>query len=305
MAIYVHIGLPRAASTTLQKTIFPNIEHVAYIGIGKSNIPGLDMDASLFSGLWNSHGEEFDTISSKWNSKLNHALMYAKSTGKDIVVSFEGWCRPSHTIEINELANRISQVFRNPTIILLLRNPVDWIESCYGKVVWNQFRTRDVHDPIDLSSINKYYDLVKSDEKKFFGVCGIEPQTVIDAFSGMKQIIIPAEYLVANKFKAVAEINNRWQVSTIVIKKNNERQGIIAMSLARLWFRCPPFVRRLTRDWIISIAPKLDAKLKIRDNCRLSKKTKKSILENYNITGSRAQESTIIKLKGCHYFDVS
>lgn len=305
MAVYVHIGLPRAASTTLQKSIFPNIKNVAYIGVGESNIPGLNMDSTLFSGLWKSDEKEFDSVYSKWSSTLDYAMKYANSMEKDVVVSFEGWCRPSQKVELSEVANRISLVFRKPTIIFLLRNPKDWIESCYAKVVWNQFRTRDVSDPIDISTINKYYDLVRVDEGRFFGICGIEPQRIIKAFSAMDQVIIPAEHLIKNNFETISEINDRWHVSKIEIEKHNKRHGKIAMSLARAWFRFPPFLRRFSREWIIRVAPKVDEILKISDKCRVSKRIKKMIQVNYDLSDYKVKESTKEKLKSYRYFDIN
>lgn len=301
MAIYVHIGLPRAASTTLQTAIFPNIDNVAYLGVGKSNVPGLAIPGSLFSGLWRADEKGFEELSSIWASKLNFALKYAESERKDIVVSFEGWCRPSSNVEIGQLADRIFHVFRNPIIIFLLREPVNWLKSCYAKVVWNQFRMRDIADPLDLSTIEKYYEHIISDSGKFFGACGVEPWSVLDAFSKMERIVLPAEHLIENKFRSISEINNSWRISDLAIEKHNERKGFFAMLLARLWFRWPPWLRRCTRPWIINYAPKIDDIFKLKENNSLNESLRVKIVDEYAKNFERVNKLSAISLESYNY----
>lgn len=301
MAIYVHIGLPRSGSTTLQSEVFPVLESVVYLGIGRSNVPDLDISSSLFSRLWKGDDQEFEHISSEWAGKVNRALDYANSVGKDVVVSFEGWCRPSPNVSLDELADRISKVFRNPTIIFLLRRPTEWLQSCYSKVLWNQFRSRDPSDPIDLSTIDKYYQFIVSNNSEFFGDCGLEPLKVVSAFSRLKTIVMPSEHLMATNFESINAINPNWVVSNTSFKKHNVRQGPVSMWLAKTWFRCPPWLRKLSRAWILDYGPRLDQRLQLKDNSEVNSKIRREIKEKYEAQLSEISKVSAVNLDEYNY----
>lgn len=132
----IHIGMPRTATTFFQKNIFPNIKGYEYHGI----------ETTHFSDAF--HQLQF-ADDSFYNQKIVEELT-KKWEGKNIILSNEGFIGQSYNLNyINRsiIANRLSEIFPEAKILLVLRNQIDLIASLYSiSLLWRE--TKEIDDYI-------------------------------------------------------------------------------------------------------------------------------------------------------------
>lgn len=138
----IHIGMPRTATTFFQKNIFPNIGGYEYHGL----------ETTHFSEAFNQLQFADDSFYDK-----NIVEKYAeKWSDKNVILSNEGFIGQSYNLNyINRsiIANRLSELFPQAKILLVLRNQIDLIASLYSiSLLWRE--TKNIDDYI-WSSDNK------------------------------------------------------------------------------------------------------------------------------------------------------
>lgn len=262
MKIIVHIGLPRAASTTLQRSVFPKSAGFLYLGVGAPSDSKYVVPPELFDGLWKANDERFKNIRDEWKNIISKAIDEASLKKLNIVVSFEGWCRPSGNNDLSVIASRIDDVFDNPIILLILRHPVTWLMSCYSKCAWNRFRkVQSPYDPHKLqpiSSVSSYWLAVNSEPNRYFGLTGITPCKVIEAYGNMRIKVIPMELLIKSNFKVLENIFPGWSIPEGISNSLNYSQGIITLKAISIWCKLPSFLKQVTKKIILSKVVALD-----------------------------------------------
>ncbi|WP_164916950.1 sulfotransferase domain-containing protein [Leeuwenhoekiella palythoae] len=146
--IFVHIGYPKSASTTLQKNVFEVHSEILNLGLfGTENI-GKDTYNISNSNIYlndSSLRNFYDTITS------SHSIEYSKSNVleqmqgifKKYIMDCEGKKKAtvfSHELltsvnfshpDIGLKATRIKEVFPNAKIIIVIRNQIDFLLSQY------------------------------------------------------------------------------------------------------------------------------------------------------------------------------
>lgn len=153
----IHIGLPKAASTTLQLRYFESHPEVKYIGstitggetprcseeffdhVNKypsKETPHRRRSKFFYSSLI--HAEDWDRFSAgDYNPDIpkNFATCLSERTRGDkrIVLSSEGFSVGVFIPPV-DTAHRLKEAFDEAAIILILRNPVEWVESRYLQI---------------------------------------------------------------------------------------------------------------------------------------------------------------------------
>jgi hypothetical protein len=132
----IHIGMPRTATTFFQKNIFPNLKGYEYHGLADTT----------FSNAFNQLQFADDSF---YDKKIVEDLV-SEWKGKNIIISNEGFIGQSYNLNyINRtiIANRLSELFPDAKILLVLRNQIDLIASLYAiSLLWRE--TKDIDDYI-------------------------------------------------------------------------------------------------------------------------------------------------------------
>ena len=127
MKLYLHIGIPRTASTFLQTKIFSRLSHLHFIGP-----PFQKEDHEVFlimeAFVKLIYGLGFDAQD---RTLLEKIAISPKST----LVSNEGLSMNPWTQNYPTHANRLKEFFQEIKVILFLRHPTDWVLSLYGLAI--------------------------------------------------------------------------------------------------------------------------------------------------------------------------
>lgn len=131
--VYIHIGMPRTATTFFQQEIFPNLPDFEFLGLEESH-----------------YSEPFNKLQFSDDSLYNSSDILAlkqKWKKKNIILSNENFIGQStHFNHINRslIANRLKDAFPNAKILLVLRNQIDLLASLYAiNLQWKEIRKID------------------------------------------------------------------------------------------------------------------------------------------------------------------
>lgn len=131
--IYIHIGMPRTATTFFQQEVFPYLPETEFHNLDETHY------AQEFNKLQFSDDSLYDAneilkVKEKWK-------------GKKVLLSNENFIGQStHFNHINRsiVANRLKQAFPDAKILLVLRNQVDLLASLYAiNLQWKETRKID------------------------------------------------------------------------------------------------------------------------------------------------------------------
>lgn len=169
--IYVHVGLPKAASTTLQKHLFSKHEMLLSLGVYPvdnvgSNTDDISLNAAylndsrvkdFYSHLIHDDVMEFDyeTVSNELSILFKD---YATDKNEKIVFSDEKLTSTfySHK-DIGLKAKRLKKVLPDAKIIIVLRDQVSWITSQYRDHPFDP-RHLDIGRPV---SVEKWIEIAQ------------------------------------------------------------------------------------------------------------------------------------------------
>ena len=119
MKLYLHIGLPRTASTFLQNDIFPELNNLKYFG------PKSKTSHTI--------GKLLRDQNPDWKG-----IKLLKETTKfsdTILASDEGFSMQPWSQDYTYPTDNLKKIFEEIEIILFLRHPTDWVLSLYGLAV--------------------------------------------------------------------------------------------------------------------------------------------------------------------------
>lgn len=129
----IHIGMPRTATTFFQQSVFPKLNDYEYFGI----------ETTHFSDVFNQLQFADDSFYDKELVKT-----FTKGwENKNVILSNEGFIGQSYHLNyINRsiIANRLSELFPQAKILLVLRNQIDLIASIYSiSLLWRETKAID------------------------------------------------------------------------------------------------------------------------------------------------------------------
>jgi len=133
--VCVHIGLPKTATTTLQRGLFANHSEIEFLGkrAGDNLNPRFRRcrDETAFrlgNQLFWDHVESIDLDEAK--RLYREKMLPAVAPGRQIVFSFEGLAVAG--LEIRKaIARNLRDVFGSCRIVIGIRQPVDLVEALY------------------------------------------------------------------------------------------------------------------------------------------------------------------------------
>lgn len=150
----IHIGMPRTATTFFQQSVFPKLTDYDYFGI----------ETTHFNDVFNQLQFADDSF---YDKELVKAFTKDWST-KNVILSNEGFIGQSYPFNyINRsiIANRLSEIFPDAKILLVLRNQIDLIASLYSiSLLWRETKAIDDY----IWTPHKYNNAVSGPENLLF-----------------------------------------------------------------------------------------------------------------------------------------
>ena len=163
--LYLHIGIPRTASTFLQNVVFPAVTGVKYV-----------RNPDVMHAMQ-------DCLCSQRLSEETKAVLHSVSQSAIPVLisseafSMEPWKQsyPSQTV-------RLQHWLPNAEIIVFLRDPVDWVLSLYGLAVQKR-RYISLKDFLGWDGENFNYHEEIADRKKQISLKKLSFTRILDIWS--------------------------------------------------------------------------------------------------------------------------
>jgi len=141
----LHVGLPKTATTTLQRSLFEQHPEIYFLGKGRS-FPapkGCRSDSvhNLLEPILWRHRARYDPAASRAAAE-NTVL--ADLTGQSVIVgSWETLVLQPRSKAFRESLRRLVQAFGNCRVLVSLRNPGDWVSSLYLQELQGHFKKRN------------------------------------------------------------------------------------------------------------------------------------------------------------------
>ena len=192
----VHVGMPKCASTLLQKQIFPNIEGIDYVQ---------DLNVHNALGLINYPGGE-----EKREESFTFLEKRIIDSIKPVLFSSEHLVMPPHWLYTrrlqernrlgrNEITNFIKKLKVNTHILIIIRRQEDWLPSWYQERV-KRYEIRPYEKVLASEDTEDIFDCLLYDKLvKFY----------VDIFGRSNVHIIPFELLRKNSddfFHALSKV---------------------------------------------------------------------------------------------------
>jgi len=117
---YIHVGYGKTATTWLQETLFSKNDEINYFGKTNNNYPKWLKKIHYL--------DEYHYMKDEESIKQFILRQHLNETNKPSLLSSEAFTNMGY---LKSQAIRIKRIFPNPKIILILRNPIDLIESFY------------------------------------------------------------------------------------------------------------------------------------------------------------------------------
>lgn len=131
--VYIHIGMPRTATTFFQHKVFPGLSGFSYYGTETTHY------SEIFNKLLYADDSFYD--SSIFETFLN------STKPNNLILSNELFCGQSTYFNFanrTTIANRLHELFPKAKILLVLRNQVDLLQSLYAiNVQWKETKKID------------------------------------------------------------------------------------------------------------------------------------------------------------------
>ncbi len=173
---YIHIGVPKAASRTLQENLFCHLPSFNYIGR-----PGVRTDKELrfiTQVISNRENFEYNEMYKQFISLINKRVFVR---GKKTFFSAEALSVGSSLdgrVDRTEIARRFAKLLPGAKILLVIRNQFDVIRSRYAQLLkndprympWRRWLANEREKTAICSWLTRYrYDAIYRIYSRFFG----------------------------------------------------------------------------------------------------------------------------------------
>lgn len=129
MKIYIHIGYPKNASTTLQTDIFPNIKGLLYLGRRYQDKQAYQTK-ELSDALYDVAMKDSIDFSEELNiRRIRLTLDDIGNRFNKVLISSEAFS--NNVADRGLIAHRLKVIFPDAKIIIIIRNQVDALKSMY------------------------------------------------------------------------------------------------------------------------------------------------------------------------------
>lgn len=139
----LHVGLPKSGSTALQRFLFSRHPDISHYSLDSLYLE--EQCSQEFKDKWENFLYEvlnvdeavFDLNKSK--KLLNESILNSSHGSQSVVVSVEGFSS-TLGVGIGQKALRLSQLFDGFKVLLVIRNPIDFLESSFFQTMMNRDR---------------------------------------------------------------------------------------------------------------------------------------------------------------------
>lgn len=172
--IFVHVGYPKSASTTLQKTLFSKHSDILNLGLYPTNNIGVDTKETSEDSIYLNDGylkifyDNMTKLNEKEYAKSNNEFLfnekikkYILATDKKVIFSHERFTSVFFAYKDYQVkAKRLYNFFPNAKILFIIRNQYNWLMS--------QYRDHPF-DPRNLSSgkattFDEWFEIASTDK---------------------------------------------------------------------------------------------------------------------------------------------
>lgn len=301
--VVIHVGFPKAASTTLQKSLFSQHSELINLGLYPTKNIGLDTHNSDKDAIYLRDDKlksfyqnivrlnESDYLRCDNHKNFDHiSSSYLKKGHKTAVFSHEGLNSVFFANkDFQEKANRLKSYIPDAKILIVVRNQYQWLQSQYrdhpfdprnftnGKPMsfddW--FQTIVEHnDTIKLLNNLNYYN-VASCYRRLFGkekVCVLQFETLVDSVESFSK-----------KIALFLEVDEKETCS--ILCGRHENKGVSNLyNLYRKFKRSYLNNSAKNNSFLLSVDKIVEGKLKAsthKKKYKLSAKNKKKLREIY------------------------
>lgn len=141
----LHVGLPKTATTTLQRTFFPHHSQVYFVGKntrypGRNGCRSAEMHRALAPAIWDT-SRPFDETAIR--DGLGPATLAEMAGHKVVLGSWEALGTMADTAHFSEMLRRLARLFGRCRVMVTVRNPYTWVPSLYLQQLQGNFVKRD------------------------------------------------------------------------------------------------------------------------------------------------------------------
>lgn len=303
--ITIHVGLPKAASTTIQFGFFSKLSNIDYYGIR----PNLDQETyfrrQILARILNLEEAEYRMQEGEVRAFFENSI----NAKKPVVISDEDFSR-GHVSSADLCrtdrylcARRLQDLFPNANIIIMVRNQLNLLPSLYSQWMKNYH--------VGRVSFDKWMDIQLAKQDSFSGsIMGMANYEILyklycEVF-GAKQVnvFLFEEFCqdVQKGFKSLAEVIGIQMGSTsdylTESKQMNSRVSSGELAIRKSNFGkiipiIPPSLRKVGKRFIAGITQNVGGEL--------SGLQKERVIEVYSESNRRFQEATGLDLGNYKY----
>lgn len=183
---YIHVGYGKTATTWLQDILLPQNFGKRFLGKSKHSFPNWLLNLNYYDNLTFEKNKE----------TLKKQIAKFDRSFDDYIISSEAF---TNTDDIYRQNHRIKTLFDNPHIILVIRNPINWLISRYKYWVAHEGIYQKLDDLIDFSQERRPFVIGK---RKLFYLPDLFYNEIIqhyyDVFGKKKVCVLKYELLVEN-----------------------------------------------------------------------------------------------------------
>ncbi len=164
MKIYIHVGYPKNASTTLQMDVFPRIKNTLYLG-RRYDQENTFLTQELSKAFYDITMLDSVDCDLKKVKKIIYGYIESECNQYDnIVISSEAFA--NNMSDRGVMASRLKSIFPDAKIIIVIRNQMDALRSMYSFIVKQRGLNINVsYGRPAISSFEKWI----LDQEKFIG----------------------------------------------------------------------------------------------------------------------------------------
>lgn len=180
MDLFIHIGMPKSASTTIQRHLFGKHPQINYISLhsingqdqGEDEHGSTNPRKAALVAFYSEILKAQNFNERKARAYFEEAVLQHTEPTRVTVLSHEGFLNGIALVPFEEKARRLQRILPEGKIILVLRNQLEYIKSHYR--MW-PFDPRDIYegDPVPIkewveitfaTEDNQVMDILKYDE---------------------------------------------------------------------------------------------------------------------------------------------
>ncbi len=198
--VLFHVGLPKAASTFLQKRVFPSARNATFLNLTSANIGHLPLIRSSSNAFLNDP------------ERARQAIREAQEM--KVIVSAEGFVGDPYRSFRDQILNAksLKEIWPDAAILLVVRRQDEFCQSLFGQALRHGYPYSPVRylrlaaEPLKSETASRHFDYRVIDLDRIV-------TTFADLFGGSRVFVLPLELLATDRTAFVQEISRIGEFS--------------------------------------------------------------------------------------------